>query len=342
MNNAATTAWVGTGCNTAASGHNVTITGTNTVAAVKAVQTLANMGIAGDRVFVLFDTGSIDPEITGMTVNINGEGAKNARNGGVFETYLTGTSLSVQFDITWPSTSLANGSAEILDFAVVNTTQILRQMSDAKDMGNWASYLTALQPLTSHTSAAEMFIHASDGEWWPFGFETLAVSRGGTGLAQVNSGALLVGTGGEALQPLAPGVDGTMLQMVGGQPAWTPIDYNAIVSSFGFLHHATGSYKGTSAKRDVTLDITPKIMWIIGPAEGLVAGSASGSDQSIMLMDGSKVGGSVRAETSGTTAGTAYVTLNGNKLSFPATGSEKYKPKFMNLSGQTYKWFALY
>lgn len=341
VTNVATTAWSGTGCNVAASGKNLTITGTKTVSSVKAVQTLANMGIAGDRVFVLFDVGSVDSEITGMTVNINSEGAKNARSGGVFETYLPGTSLTVQFDITWPSTSLAGGSAQIKNYAVVNTTQILRQMSETKDMGDWANYLRALQPISTHTSAAEMFIQTSSGQWWPFGFETLAVSRGGTGLNAVASGSLLVGTGGESLRALAPSTNGMFLQMANGQPAWTPVDYDAIVTSLGFVHYATGTYKGNASKRTITLDISPKIMWVFGPSEGLSNFSPAGPEQSISVMDGSKIGGSVRAETSGVTAGTAYVALNGNKLSF-TVGDDDYKPKFMNVSGETYKWFALY
>lgn len=342
VTNLATTAWTGTGCNVAASGHDLTITGTKTVASVKAVQTLANMGIAGDRVFVLFDTGSVDSEITGMTVNINGEGAKNARNGGVFETYLPGTSLTVQFDITWPSTSLAGGSAQIKNYAVVNTTQILRQMSEAKDMGNWANYLRALQPITTHTSAAEMFIQASDGQWWPFGCETLAVSRGGTGLNAVASGSLLVGTGGEALRTLAPSENGTFLQMANGQPAWASVDYNAIVTNLGFPHITTGSYTGNAAARTITLPVTPKVMWISGPTEGITSGSVADYDDSITLLQGSKIGGSVKATEGSYVAGTSYVVLKDNTLKIPAMTSDRHVPKFMNLSGQTYNWVALY
>jgi hypothetical protein len=331
--------WSGTGCNAEASDHNLTITGTNTVEAGKAVQTLANIGIEGDRVFVLFDTGSVDSNIFGMTVSINGEEAQDALNGGVFETHLAGTSLNVQFDVVWPHTSLANGSAEILNFAVVNATQVLRQMSEAKDMDNWASYLTALQPIVSHTSAAEVFIHASDGQWWPFGFETLAVSRGGTGLNAVESGALLVGTGGEAMRPLAPGADGLVMQMVGGQPAWANVDET--VHGLGFLHYATGNYNGNNAEaRTINLAVAPKILWIVATNATSKYDYYTVTDANITLLPGAKIEGPAASNTN-TTTGIAVVELSENKLKF----SVKRKgdtAAFMNKSGVNYKWFALY
>lgn len=342
VTNVATDDWTGTGCNVEASDHNLTITGTNTVASVVASQTLYNIGIEGDRVFVLFDTGAVDPEITSMTVSINGEEAQNAMNGGVFETSLMSSgSLAVQFNVGWPSTSLANGSAEILNFAVVNATQVLRQMSEAKDMDNWASYLTALQPIVSHTSAAEVFIHASNGQWWPFGFETLAVSRGGTGLNAVESGALLVGTGGEAMRPLAPGADGLIMRMVGGQPAWANADET--VHGLGFLHYRTGTYEGSSADRDITLGVTPKIMWIVATnqSSGTSSVYTGGNPTTLTLLPGAKIEGPAKADSSTSMPGIAYVELSENKLKF----SPKHiggSPTFMNTSGVTYKWFALY
>ena len=340
VTNVATNDWTGTGCNVEASDHNLTITGTNTVASVVAAQNLYNIGIEGDRVFVLFDTGAMDSEITSMTVSINGEEAQNAMNGGVFETSLSASgSLAVQFNVGWPSTSLAKGSAEILNYAVVNTTQILRQTSDAKDMDNWARYLTALQPITSHASAAEVFIHASDGQWWSFGFEDMAVSRGGTGLAQVESGALLVGTGGESLRPLAPGEDGLMMKMVGGQPTWSNMD--EAVHGLGFLHYATDNYNGNNAEaRTINLAVTPKILWIVATNATSKYDYYTGTETSITLLPGAKIEGPAASNTN-TTTGIAVVELSENKLKF----SVKRKgdtAAFMNKSGVNYKWFALY
>ena len=338
VTNVATNNWAGTGCNVQASDHNLTITGNNTVASAKAVQALTNVGIDGDRVFILFDAGTIDPNIGSMTVSVNGMDAQNAMNGGVFETYLTGSSLNVQFDIAWPSTSLAGGSAQIRNFAVVNTTQVLRQMSEAKDMNNWPSYLRALQPITSHPSDAEVFIQASDGQWWPFGFETMAVSRGGTGLKAAENGSLLIGTGGEAMRTLPPAEDGKMLAMVGGQPEWA--DAGDALRELGFLHYKEGSYSGTGADRTVDLGITPKIVWIVGPSVSSYSNSTH--DVSVTLLPGTKAGGTVPTEESGTiNSGYAYVGLSGSKLSFTHQYGS-YASRFMNENRKTYKWFALY
>jgi hypothetical protein len=49
---------------------------------------------------------------------------------------------------------------------------------------------------------------------------TLGVTNGGTGLAALAAGALVYGSGGNAMNTLAPGTDGQVLQMSGGVPVW--------------------------------------------------------------------------------------------------------------------------
>ena len=346
VTNAATDAWTASGCSVAAIEHGFTITGTNTVASVMATQTLANLGIEGDRVFVLFDVLDRDSEITGMTVSLNGADAVDAMSGGVFETNLLASgALQVQFGANWPSTSLADGSVTIANYSVVNVTKVLRQMSEAKDMANWASYLTALQPITTHTSAAEVFIQASNGQWWPFGFETLAVSRGGTGLNAVESGALLVGTGGEAMQALAPGADGTMLLMENGQPKW--VSPNDNLPTLGFLQFASGTYKGNEKARTVTLSVTPKLLFIKGNVQKKnIYNRPELSPATEMLLSGEKITGtslheegSPNSSSYELTSYKSYIELSGNSLEFT---SNEYTPKYLNVSGETYNWIALY
>lgn len=349
VKNEATAAWTATACKVTTSGRDLTITGTKTVATATALQTLSNLGVAGDRVFILFDVANKDSEITSMTVSFNGAAAQNAVNGGVFEVNLTGTSMTTQFNVTWPSTSLADGSVTVKNYSVVNVSKILRQMSEVKDMENWSSYLKALQPIGTHTSAAEVFIQTSNGQWWPFGFETLAVSRGGTGLTAVNSGALLVGTGNAALRSLAPGTSGAMLQMANGQPVWTVLDYTAIVSGLGFLRCMEGDYQGTGARTTVTLPLAPKLLRIYGP-NGTGIGD-DGFQQDQFIRDGETVSATVYTwkEVNNQTvysAHTAHIKLAGKVLTFYSNDKDSYgrelAGKYMNASGQIYKWFALY
>lgn len=337
VTNAAGTSWTGTGCSTEATETGFTITGTNTVAAVSAVQTLANLGIEGDRVFVLFDVLDKDPEIASMRVSFNGADDVDAMSGGVFEAVLLASgSLNIQFNVNWPSTSLANGSVTIANYTVVNTTRVLRQMSEAKDMEDWVGYLTALKPLKTHTEDAEVFIHASNGQWWSFGFETLAVSRGGTGLNSVESGALLVGSGTDAMRTLPPGTDGMILHMVSGQPQW--VDPNEKISGNGYLRFSTGTYIGNEAERTVELGVKPQLLWL----RGNPGSSYIGASSSHMMLDGDTASATVKDDEDNSYM--SSVKLNGSALEFTCSKlmNKNNTPKYMNVSGSTYRWYAIY
>jgi len=102
--NAAGENWVTSGCTTAAGENRLTVTGNNTVQIATAMQSMANIGQDGDRVYVLFGIENKDSEIAALTVSLN-SGEEQDAAAGVFSGTLVGGALTVQFSATWPSTS---------------------------------------------------------------------------------------------------------------------------------------------------------------------------------------------------------------------------------------------
>jgi hypothetical protein len=181
--NARTESWTGSGCTVAAEAQKVTLTGNKTVTATKMTQSLTGIGQAGDIVHILFDVTERDSEITNVTMAVNG-GEAEAISGSVAveaELMVNG-SLMLDIGATWPSTSLAGGNLVIENLAIVNVSQIQRQLTEGQAIPDWAAYLRNLLPLESYHSPAEVYMQVTDGNWWPMGFEVLPVSRGGTGL----------------------------------------------------------------------------------------------------------------------------------------------------------------
>lgn len=337
VNNAAGTAWTATGCTTETETNKVTLTGNNTVTAANITQTIADLGQAGDRVYVLFGIGSKDSEITALTVALNG-GAEQDASAGVFATELSGTSLTVKLSATWPATSLASGSVEFLNYAVVNVDAILRQTTHAKDMTDWGAYLSGLLPLGSYASPEEVYIQTLNGSWWPMGISTLPVSRGGMGLDHLSVGEMVYGNGGNTLTKLAtPDKEGSFLRFFNGVPKWGTLE--DVTTDGGYLRVKTGSYVGDGAKRSISLGISP-IALLISPV---------GGEESCVLMQGSFLERSyTTTQTNGNNATyTTGVKLNGSTLAVTLTLRSGFNytstpTKLFNISGVTYKWAAIY
>ena len=344
VTNVATGAWTATACNVAVDEHDVTITGTQTVATANAVQNLYNIGVEGDRVFILFDVADKDAEISSMTVSINGAEAVDASNGGVFETQLMASGgLGVQFNVGWPSTSLADGGVTISNYTVVNTTRILRQLTDAKDMEDWAGYLRGLQPLGTYHSAAEVFMQISDGNWWSMGFDVLPVNRGGTGLNSVENNKYLKTTG-----------DGGFRFM----------STDDVVADLGAMRCKTGSYVGNKQSRTIDLGVSAKMV-IISSAAGPRCGTETEGgnfnfsdrirDLPIVLNNGAQTAEWWYANKSidmgdGTYASVTFyssVKLSDSVLTFgftpnPANAAQYCYAGLGNRQGITYNWTAFY
>ena len=264
VDNSAGNDWAANGCTVTGDRNLLIIKGNGTVANAYITQVLSNLGEDGDRVYVFVTPQNMDTELSSVTVSLNGEAGKPASQN-VFEGTLTGGALTVRMDAIWPSTSLAVGTLEIADYAVVNVDRLVRE-ADAEEIYNWTTYLSALLPLDSYTSPEELYIQTINGKWWPFGKAVYPMERGGTGLAAVTTGDLLYGAESNTMQKLAAGASGSVLRMSGGVPVWDSVA-SAIVDISG-VRVVTGKYTGNGAPRNIDLGVKPVLFAVCEKVEG--------------------------------------------------------------------------
>lgn len=334
--NAAGESWVTSGCTTAAAENRLTVTGNNTVQTVTAVQAMTGIGQDGDRVYVLLGIENKDSEISALTVSLNGNEEQDA-SAGVFSGTLAGGALTVQLSATWPSTSLAGGSFDVVNYAVVNIDRILRQTPGAAEMADWASYLGGLLPLAAHRSGRELYIQTGAGVWENFDhFDT------------IHPGELIYGGANNRVEKLAVGAEKSMLQMIGGKPEWMPMDN--VAESGSLMRVMKGSYTGdATATRTISLPVSPLFLYLFPQ------GVTSAADPATMLTDGVTQTAYRNVQVKSLSTGnystipvSSTVTLNGNTLELKATTTENYneasdgKNYFGNTSGVTYNWIAMY
>lgn len=329
--------WDVSGCEVTTQDGSYILTGTNVVRTVSMQQTVYTAAEAGDRIYVLFDTGSVDSELTAFTVSINGSAAQDATNGGVFMERATGTSVTVRFEAEWPTASLANGSAEIRNLTIVNVDEILRAAAYAEDMRDWANFLSYLMPFDRADIPDALYIQKNNGEWLPIGFDVLPASRGGTGLKDIADGEMLYGSGGGYAKLEKP-EDTAFLQFANGNPMWAAM---SALADFGYARIATGSYVGTGESTYITLPVTPKLLIINTP--GKITSTGSAEIQSVaVLQQGTSQAQALGGNSSPYVAG---IQLDGNTLT-PYVGyyqsAEEESPIAWNGNGVTYPWFAIY
>lgn len=329
--------WDVSGCEVSTQDGSYILTGTNTVRTASMQQSISMSAEAGDRIYVLFDTGSVDSEITAFTVNINGSGAQDATNGGVFMEKAAGTSVSVRFEAEWPTTSLANGSTEIRNLTIVNVDEILRTAAYAADMKNWAEFLKGLIPFERADIPDALYIQKNNGVWLPIGFDVLPVSRGGTGLQGIADGELLYGSNG-GFAKLEKPENTAFLQFNGGNPVWAAM---SAMSEYGYARIATGTYVGTGTSSPIILPVTPKLLIINTPGKITSIGWAEVQSAAV-LQQGTSQAQRLGGDSSPSVAG---IQLDGNTLT-PYVGyyqsAEEERPSAWNGNGVTYPWFAIY
>lgn len=315
--------WACSGCTAEVSGQDVTITGLAQVASVTASQRLSGIGNEGDRVKILFQISNADSEITSITASVNGAAAQSVTGRQVLDgTLSVNGSLSVQFSASWPSTSLADGSVTMASYTVVNLDKIMRQMTNAKEITDWGSYLWEKAPFVSFTSKEALFIQAKIGVWNQIVFDVLPIERGGTGIPSM--------TPDRYLKTNSDGSFGFLSK-------------DDVISDLGQLRMMTGSYTGTGAARTLNLPIAPKLI-LIFPESGPVTNSYDHrySDNPTILAHGSKKGDLTMVPTDG---GSRYnnstVSLSGDVLTFSGEGYG-HQSDLCNRSGVGYKWIAIY
>jgi hypothetical protein len=329
--NVRSTNWTGNGCTVAAEAQKVTLTGNKTVTATKMTQSLTGIGQAGDIVHILFDVTERDSEITNMAMAVNG-GEAETINGSVAveaELMING-SLMLEIGAAWPSTSLAGGNLVIENLAIVNVSQLHRQLTEGQAIPDWAAYLRNLLPLESYHSSAEVYLQVTDGNWWPMGFEVLPVSRGGTGVTGFEKDHFLIGGANRELRQAGVA---------------------EVISLLGSLRMATGSYTGNAASRTLDIGIEPKLLYIYPTTGPTHYGDESYTryatvDNPVVLANGATAGETNSHRVSdGSSVYMSTVKLFGSSLIFDAKRIayiSQPRALLANRSGVTYNWVALY
>lgn len=353
--NARSTNWTASGCTVTAEAQKVMLTGNNTVMTATMTQSLTGIGLEDDLVYILFDVTERDSEITNVTMAVNGGEAETISGSVEAEARLMiNGSLMLEIAAAWPSTSLANGTAVLENLAIVNVSQIVRQLTNAQEIPDWSEYLRGLLPLGTYRSPEEVYMQVTDGHWQSFGFDVTPVQRGGTGLDAVSKGQMLYASENNKLTVLdAPEETNSMLVYDTTLQWKTPEQVSAFLNQ---LKMTTGTYTGTAAERSLELPVTPKLLHVF-PVGGIdTSGFSSNSDWTlgdalpVVLADGAEAAqvrkGSYKASDGDSYVGTwsAKVSLSGKTLTFSKVGgiSGVLKADYMNRSGVTYRWTALY
>lgn len=339
VENLAGSNWSASGCTAVQEGCSLQITGNQTVAAVSAEQRLTGIGQAGDRAMVVLDVSEADRELTGLTVCFNGETAFDLGSGGVFETQLqAGGMLTVRIDAVWPATSLASGKVRVDNVTVVNPDALLRELTGARDLQDWKSWLREKVPFAEAKSGREMYIQTRFGIWQRFDQEVRPVAGGGTGLAEIGNGEMLYGRDGGFAKLKKP-EEPAFLQFESGNPRWAVM---STLAEHGYARIATGSYVGDATERTIDLPVEPKLLIIHSakntsyePGEMFQSGikheyTSSGTDAS-----GAQVDYYAGIVLEGSTLRT-YCSVRGDR---PAVNPRAH---FYNSTGSTYLWVAIY
>ncbi len=307
--------WLPVGCAVEKQETDILVTGSGETGTVSVTQNLMDLGQAGDRVYVLFGIADADPEITSMTLQINGKSMGEAGAGGVFAGAVAENgSVAVNLCAQWPSVSLAAGSFRIVNFAVVNVDAILRQTDDARDMYDWSDFLSGLLPLDTYRSPAQVYIQTGEGLWW-------MVNR----FAQ--AGELMIGGKNGSLEQVdAPEAEGSFLQYEGSRAKW--VDGETVVQSMDLLRKATGTYTGDGATRTIRLPVKPLFVFLYREGQ-----------ETVSLADGHSRTANLYEDRNPYVCG---VKLSGSELEFYREDGQTASAAYCNEADTAYTWVAIY
>lgn len=318
VTNLGAASWTGANCDISVTGTDVKLTGNKQAETMTATQNLLNAGQAGDRIRILFQVQDKDSEIGAVSVSVNGGAATAITGKTVLEKTLpSGGSLSVVFSATFSTTALADGSVTFARYTVVNLDAIMRQMTEGtKEIADWNAYLWDTLPsgFTSYYSAEAVFMQSKNGQWDQISFETLPISRGGTGITQFQKSRYV-----------KTDADGNL-------------DFptrEEIHTELGILSVATGEYTGNGSSRTLTLGVTPKLLYLF-PVDGSSTGATEGVyDNPVVLADGA-----VKVERWYVSTGAEY-----KSVSYSVKLSEDqvtFSGQLGNRNAKSYKWLAIY
>ena len=188
----------------------------------------------------------------------------------------------------------------------------------------------------------------SEGKWISFGEPVLPVSKGGTGLDKVSTGAMLYGNSGKIEALETPSGIESLLGTENGKPSWKSL--KDIKTTLGVIGVANGKYVGDGQEREIVLssngaEITPILIYLYRkdgakfftsyvpepPIESYIVLS-----QGAQALSRRNYSGSTNIKTNMT------VNLSGNKLCFSTEEGNVTEMTYMNQNNTEYCWTALY
>lgn len=297
---------------------------------LKAVQTLENVGMPGDHVLLRLDCAASDGAQE-PCLYINGVETE-IEEAGIYEASLDAHGSLDLVLLGHLDRAVEGAKLRAADMALVDVDALQRQYPDCESCEDWERELRRLDgeiPMA-------LWIQTAAGRWEQVAYDTVPVSRGGTGLTHVEEGALLYGTGADRLAALPPMEKG-ILQWNSGKPSL--VEPGKLAESCGYLRVQSGSYMGTggNADRTVALPLTP-LMLLVWPKDG--------SYDTACLANGGKDSDTYTFYDGVIVSYEAWVRLQGNSLHF---SNERYgnkagqmQSRHMNAEGIEYQWLAVY
>ena len=289
-----------------------------------ATQVLEEVGTAKQTVLVCVKMGECSSTLQELSLVLNGE--VHEPEDGVTETELDQTgSLEISFHGQW-------ASAQEGEQICVQVLAVVLPDADQKEIVK--QRLQELGNFEQVSFPMAVYLQTQPGVWEKVITPVQGVSRGGTGLARVEAGALLCGTDTDNLTALAPEENG-ILQTLQGAPKW--VKPEELAQNAGYLRTMQGTYQGDETERTFTLPVAPTVLFI----------TADDGQETACLFDGSKSGGEFQTIKGNLIVNYwAYLQMEGNTLTYTVApfgvAAETMYAKHMNRKDMGYRWTALY
>lgn len=300
---------------------------------LRAVQKPVKGGVPGQKILLSVQMGEVSSHLESMCLYINGVEVE-LEEGGIYDTQLDAAGdLELILLAQWPFAEV-DAAIEIKSLTIVNQGALEAQYPEYEPCEDWSAELETLQGSEQYALPMGVWLQTKAGQWQQIAFDTLPVSRGGTGLTAVPEGALLYGKG-ETLAALPPAESG-VLQWSQGTPRWVAPDELARQS--GYLRVTSGSYEGTGGNGDrtMTLPLEPLVLLIW---------SADGGDTAV-IANGGRSSATYSFFDSGQVFYKAWAALKGTTVTFSneryGTRAEKMLSQHMNEEGVSYRWMAIH
>lgn len=306
-------------------------------------QELENIGTAGQKILVHLQQGQEDDQLNQLALYLNGVELEPEEDGW-YETEADQTGgLEIQLHGEWPDAQV-DRKIEVTTLVVVNVDALEAECGACSD---WAGRLAPFGSFREAELPMQLWLQTAAGNWEQMFCQVQPVSGGGTGLSQVEQGALLYGSGGETLARL-PAADRGILQWSGVIPQLLTPETFARHNQFPYI--LTGQYIGNGGVVDgkaqeefsVELEIPDEDA---ASVKFLLIYAEDGSCDTAVVANGGRHSAKYPVIGSGAVTYEAWVSLQGRTLTFANKlwGNDKDNTPncHLNAGDVTYSWIAV-